>query len=132
MMTKTMLAQEWSMGIEQAIEAEAQAQAICMQTNDFARAYQAFVAKEKPVFEGVFGKKKQGARAMPDRSLSSTGRFSRTGTARWRSAGQWASAHLPVDHSDVDAACRGLVADLGQGGVPAAFGRGIWMCARCA
>ncbi len=52
MMTKTMLAQEWSMSIEQAIEAEAQAQAICMQTGDFKRAYDAFVAKEKPVFEG--------------------------------------------------------------------------------
>ncbi len=52
MMTKTMLAQEWSMSIEQAIEAEAQAQAICMQTGDFERAYRAFVAKETPVFEG--------------------------------------------------------------------------------
>ena len=52
MMTKTMLAQEWSMSIEQAIEAEAQAQAICMQTGDFERAYNAFVAKERPVFEG--------------------------------------------------------------------------------
>ena len=52
MMTKTMLAQEWSMSIEQAIEAEAQAQAICMQTADFTRAYDAFVAKAKPVFEG--------------------------------------------------------------------------------
>ena len=52
MMTKTMLAQEWSMSIEQAIEAEAQAQAICMQGQDFHRAYHAFVAKEKPVFKG--------------------------------------------------------------------------------
>lgn len=52
MMTKTMLAQEWSMSIEQAIEAEAQAQAICMKTGDFERAYHAFVAKERPVFEG--------------------------------------------------------------------------------
>lgn len=52
MMTKTMLAQEWSMTLEQAIEAEAQAQAICMQGQDFHRAYHAFVAKEKPVFEG--------------------------------------------------------------------------------
>ena len=52
MMTKTMLGQEWSMSIDQAIEAEAQAQAICMQTRDFERAYKAFVAKEKPVFEG--------------------------------------------------------------------------------
>ena len=51
-MTKTQLNQEWNMGLEQAIEAEAQAQAICMQTQDFERAYRAFVAKEKPVFEG--------------------------------------------------------------------------------
>ena len=51
-MTKTMLAQEWSMSIEQAIEAEAQAQAICMQTADFKRAYDAFVAKARPEFEG--------------------------------------------------------------------------------
>ncbi|MGA1598622.1 MAG: enoyl-CoA hydratase family protein [bacterium] len=50
--TKTMLHQEWNMGIDQAIEAEAQAQAICMQTQDFVRAYEAFVAKQKPVFEG--------------------------------------------------------------------------------
>ncbi|WP_274630547.1 enoyl-CoA hydratase family protein [Arvimicrobium flavum] len=50
--TKTQLNQEWSMGLDQAIEAEAQAQAICMQTRDFERAYKAFVAKEKPVFQG--------------------------------------------------------------------------------
>ena len=50
--TKTMLHQEWSMSIEQAIEAEAQAQALCMQTEDFRRAYRAFLAKQKPVFEG--------------------------------------------------------------------------------
>jgi enoyl-CoA hydratase/carnithine racemase len=50
--TKTQLNQEWNMGLEQAIEAEAQAQAICMQTKDFERAYRAFVAKQKPVFEG--------------------------------------------------------------------------------
>ncbi|PVH30217.1 enoyl-CoA hydratase family protein [Pararhodobacter oceanensis] len=52
MMTKTMLAQEWSMTLDQAIEAEAQAQAICMQGQDFTRAYNAFVKKERPVFEG--------------------------------------------------------------------------------
>ena len=52
MMTKTMLAQEWSMSLEQAIEAEAQAQAICMQTRDFRRAYEAFVAKQTPRFAG--------------------------------------------------------------------------------
>ena len=51
-MTKTQLNHEWNMGLEQAIEAEAQAQAICMQTKDFERAYRAFVAKERPVFEG--------------------------------------------------------------------------------
>ncbi len=51
-MTKKMLQQEWSVGIDEAIEMEAQAQAICMQTQDFHRAYNAFVAKKKPVFEG--------------------------------------------------------------------------------
>jgi enoyl-CoA hydratase/carnithine racemase len=51
-MTKTMLHQEWAMTLDQAIEAEAQAQAICMQTQDFKRAYQAFAAKQRPVFEG--------------------------------------------------------------------------------
>ena len=51
-MTKTMLHQEWAMTLEQAIEAEAQAQAICMQTQDFKRAYEAFSAKQKPVFKG--------------------------------------------------------------------------------
>jgi enoyl-CoA hydratase/carnithine racemase len=50
--TKTMLHQEWAMTIEQAIEAEAQAQAICMLTEDFSRAYHAFAAKQKPRFEG--------------------------------------------------------------------------------
>jgi enoyl-CoA hydratase/carnithine racemase len=51
-MTKTQLNHEWNMGLDQAIEAEAQAQAICMQTQDFKRAYRAFVAKDRPVFEG--------------------------------------------------------------------------------
>ena len=51
-MTKTMLWQEWSAGLGECIEAEAQAQAICMQTNDFERAYRAFAAKQKPVFQG--------------------------------------------------------------------------------
>ncbi len=50
--TKTQLNQEWSMSLDQAIEAEAHAQAICMHTKDFERAYRAFVAKQKPVFEG--------------------------------------------------------------------------------
>ncbi len=51
-MTKRCIHQEWSMGIDEAIEVEAEAQAICMQTRDYARAYHAFVAKQKPVFEG--------------------------------------------------------------------------------
>jgi enoyl-CoA hydratase/carnithine racemase len=50
--TKTQLNAEWDMSLEQAIEAEAQAQAICMQTKDFRRAYEAFAAKREPVFEG--------------------------------------------------------------------------------
>ena len=51
-MTKKCLHQEWTQTIEQALETEAEAQAICMQTQDFTRAYNAFVAKQKPVFEG--------------------------------------------------------------------------------
>jgi enoyl-CoA hydratase/carnithine racemase len=51
-MTKRCIHQEWSMGIDDSIEAEAQAQAICMQTKDYERAYEAFVAKGKPAFEG--------------------------------------------------------------------------------
>ena len=51
-MTKRCIHQEWSLSIDDAIEAEAEAQAICMQTKDYGRAYRAFVAKERPVFEG--------------------------------------------------------------------------------
>ena len=51
-MTKKMLHQEWNMGLDEAIEAEAQAQAICMQTRDFERAYRAFAEKRRPEFEG--------------------------------------------------------------------------------
>jgi enoyl-CoA hydratase/carnithine racemase len=50
--TKKLLHQEWNMGVDEAIEAEAEAQAICMATKDFHRAYHAFVAKQKPIFEG--------------------------------------------------------------------------------
>ena len=50
--TKKLLHQEWNMGVDEAIEAEAEAQAICMQTHDFRRAYDAFVARQKPVFKG--------------------------------------------------------------------------------
>jgi enoyl-CoA hydratase/carnithine racemase len=51
-MTKRMLQMEWAMSVDQAIEAEAVAQALCMTTQDFRRAYDAFVAKERPVFRG--------------------------------------------------------------------------------
>jgi enoyl-CoA hydratase/carnithine racemase len=51
-MTKRMLHMEWDMSIDQAIEAEALAQSVCMQTNDYRRAFEAFAAKAKPVFEG--------------------------------------------------------------------------------
>ncbi len=51
-MTKRCIHQEWNMGVDEAIEAEAQAQAICMQTRDYERAYLAFVNKQKPAFEG--------------------------------------------------------------------------------
>jgi enoyl-CoA hydratase/carnithine racemase len=51
-MTKRMLHAEWAMSVDQAIDAEAEAQAVCMQTQDFQRAYLAFVAKQKPKFEG--------------------------------------------------------------------------------
>ena len=51
-MTKKMLHQEWNVGVDEAIEMEAQAQAICMQTKDFQRAYEAFAAKRKTVFQG--------------------------------------------------------------------------------
>ncbi|MDQ2887852.1 MAG: enoyl-CoA hydratase family protein [Chloroflexota bacterium] len=52
-MTKRLLHQEWAMGLDEAIEAEAQAQAICMQTRDFHTAYEAFVARQQPLFEGL-------------------------------------------------------------------------------
>jgi enoyl-CoA hydratase/carnithine racemase len=51
-LTKRCIHQEWSMGIDEAVEAEAQAQAICMQTKDYERAFEAFVNKTRPVFEG--------------------------------------------------------------------------------
>ncbi len=51
-MTKKLLHQEWAMDLDAAIDAEAEAQAVCMETEDFRRAYRAFVAKQKPVFEG--------------------------------------------------------------------------------
>jgi len=50
--TKTMLYQEWAMGVDEAIESEAQAQTICMLSEDFKRAYEAFTTKTQPVFKG--------------------------------------------------------------------------------
>ncbi len=51
-MTKAMLHREWDMGLDEAIAAEAEAQAVCMKTEDFARAYRAFAEKKTPKFEG--------------------------------------------------------------------------------
>jgi enoyl-CoA hydratase/carnithine racemase len=51
-MTKKMLHREWNMSIDEALDAESKAQAVCMQSADFKRAYEAFSAKRKPVFEG--------------------------------------------------------------------------------
>jgi enoyl-CoA hydratase/carnithine racemase len=51
-MTKTMMNQEWAMGLDEMIESEAQAQAICMATSDFRRAFEAFAARRKPGFKG--------------------------------------------------------------------------------
>ncbi len=123
-MTKTQLLQEWDMGVLAAIEAEAQAQAICMQTEDFERAYLAFVAKEKPVFGGNCGMRGPAPAPpgylwtdeMSDESFLSWPFFEAQHRALAKELEAWASAHLPVDHGDVDAACRGLVAALGAGG----------------
>jgi len=52
-MTKTMMNQEWAMGIDELVESEAQAQAICMMTQDFRIAFEAFAAKQKPAFVGA-------------------------------------------------------------------------------
>ena len=51
-MTKAMLHQEWNVSVDAAIDMEAQAQAVCMGTQDFRRAFEAFAAKKTPVFEG--------------------------------------------------------------------------------
>ena len=74
-MTKKMLHHEWSMGLDEAIEAEAEAQAICMQTRDFRRAYEAFAAKRAPGLRG---------RLMQRRHVPVAGRSSTTTIARWR------------------------------------------------
>eukprot|EP01035_Chromulina_nebulosa_P047957 gene47957-65049_t len=97
-MTKTMLAQEWSMTIDQAIEAEAQAQAICMQTEDFKRAYEAFAAKRKPVFAHL---------ALP--FFDDAHRALADGLLPWAAAQE-------VDERDDRAACREWVRRLGDGG----------------
>ena len=127
--TKTQLNQEWSMSLDQAIEAEAQAQAICMQTRDFERAYRAFVAKDKPCSRAI---------EWPT-APSSPGRSSTTAIATWPSG--WragAPTNLPVAHDDVDAACRELVAqprpgrlaEADRGSTQANPARST--CARCA
>jgi hypothetical protein len=97
-MTKTMLQQEWAMTIEQAVEAEAQAQAICMQTQDFTRAYDAFAAKQKPRVR----------RGLSDAAPTATWpcRSSTTRTATWRAPGRLGAAAGRWTKHDDRAACR--------------------------
>ena len=118
-MTKKLLHQEWAMDLDAAIEAEAEAQAICMQTADFRRAYEAFVAKQQAQVRGEL--------AWTGRI--STGRSSPTSIARSRrtSALGRRRRSTATDHADVDAVCRARVRALGAAGwlrycVPAAHG----------
>jgi enoyl-CoA hydratase/carnithine racemase len=104
-MTKRMLAMEWAMSVEEAIEAEAVAQALCMTTEDFARAYRAFAAREKPVFRGL---------TMSD-APSSPGRSSRTARRLRRSCGAGRRSSTPRRPHDVDASA-GARARLGEAG----------------
>ena len=135
MMTKTMLNQEWDMGIEAAIEAEAQAQAICMQTEDFRRAYRAFVAKRHAGVRGQLS-------AMPDRSFLAWPFFEARHRALAAEVERLAADARPIwtSDADVDATCRMLVGALAEAGllrhaVPAAYGgseRAASTCARSA
>ena len=95
MMTKTMLNQEWSMTLDQAIEAEAQAQAICMQTRDFRRAYEAFVAKEKPRFAGTRSRSEVMSSTRPRRHqrIDCSRRERRARWAQRVGADGWTAAH---------------------------------------
>jgi hypothetical protein len=92
-MTKTMLNQEWAMGIDEMIEAEAQAQAICMQTGDFERAFEAFAAKQTPTVRGQLMRPRLPARRSPlpffDAGHAPIARGSRSTRTRGREA-----AHL--------------------------------------
>jgi enoyl-CoA hydratase/carnithine racemase len=132
-MTKTMLWQEWNAGLGECIEAEAQAQAICMQTNDFERAYHAFAAKQS--------RSSKATEPWPH-PPTWTGRSSTTATARWRrasSAGRMNCHAAPRREDSLDAvyACvragaqAGCRAGLLRVCVPAAYGglRETWTCA---
>ena len=106
------------MDLDVAIEAEAEAQAICMQTSDFRRAFEAFAARSPPKFEGNW----------MDRSHLDWPFFDDVHRALAADLGAWAAASLTAsDRADVDAACRALVRALGDAGwlrycVPAAHG----------
>jgi alkylation response protein AidB-like acyl-CoA dehydrogenase len=131
-MTKTMLHQEWAMTLDQAIEAEAQAQAICMQTQDFRRAYEAFAAKQRPQFRGRL-------RWSPSNTPTPTARWHPPDRPTWalpffddahrtlaNGLVEWAREQR-VDETDDRAACRDWVRRLGAAGwlrycVPAAHG----------
>ena len=99
--TKTQLNQEWSMSLDQAIEAEAQAQAICMQTARFRARLPRLRRQGKA---GVRGQ------LMADRSFLAWPFFEDRHRELAERLDAWCAANLPVDHDDVDAACRELVA----------------------
>ena len=108
-MTKHMLHQEWNMALDEAIDAEAQAQAICMATNDFHRAYHAFV---------------EPSRSRPSRATDVTGCdhldwpfFEQRHRTSWPQLETWARNTSPRRHpANVDETCRRLVRQLGDGG----------------
>ena len=125
MMTKTMLDQEWSMTVDQAIEAEAQAQAICMQTRDFRRAYDAFVAKQSPRVQGRLNVS-CALRPVPlhDTSFLESGRSSRSGTGGSRANSMRGALTNLADlgHGDTDAPAGPSSRSPGRGRLARAFG----------
>ena len=107
-MTKRMLAMEWAMSVEEAIEAEAVAQALCMTTEDFARAYRAFAAREKPVFSEI---------DVIDSSFLDWPFFEESHRDFARRLGEWAASLSGAEScDDVDERCRALVGRLGRDG----------------
>ena len=118
-MTKTMLHQEWAMTLDQAIEAEAQAQAICMQTQDFTRAYEAFAAKQQPGVPGRLRRLRSHPQAMPMTPTTAhlaLPFFDDAHRELGAAAGRLDAPAQQVDESDDRAACRDWVQRLGDAG----------------